>query len=180
MRGFRTLPVKSVSLSATAVASYKPPTTTHPIHPNVKASVVVTYAGKHLWPADLTIFKHLCQAEAAQLNCGSEKKKLSSDSSFSLLATNLSCVLGCSLRTFSGSTHFMNTFGPDHSHRCCQATTFPKTWTVAQTCNPKKQKQKQKATKTQGSLTLAHLPPRLPSKVNDCQEAEVHSAIQGA
>lgn len=144
LRGFRALPVKSVSLSATAVASYKPPTTTHPSIQMLKQALLSHIPGNTPWPADLTIFKHLGQAEAAQLNCGSEEKKLSSDSFFSLLATNLSCVLGCSLRTFGGSTHFMNTFGPDHSHRCCQATTFPKTWTVAQTCNPKKNKTQNK------------------------------------
>lgn len=136
----------SYSCSVIQTPHYHPP-----IHPNVKASVVVTYTWKHPWPADLTVFKHLGQAEAAQLNCGSEEKKLSSDSFFSLLATNLSCVLGCSLRTFGGSTRFMNTFGPDHSHRCCQATTFPKTWTVAQTCNPKKKKNQKKQQKHRGA-----------------------------
>lgn len=57
---------------------------------------------------------------------------------FSLLATNLSCVLG--LRTFDSLTRFMNMFGPDHSHHCCQATTFfSRPGLLHKPCNSKKQ-----------------------------------------
>lgn len=163
------------SCSVTQTPHYHPP-----IHPNVKASVVVTYTWKHPWPADLTIFKHLGQAEAAQLNCGSEEKKLSSDSFF--LSSRYKPVL-CSWMQFKNFRRF------DSLHEyvwtwsqppLLPGNNFSKDLDCCTNLQPKKKKNPKKATKTQGSLTLAHLPPRLPSKVNDCQEAEVHSAIQGA